>query len=215
MINIPHYGVSSNFSQHIVTIGDCSKFKRLVIASYRLQVLRTKMSKSESISFVFANTKGEPTRIINQLKRISTISSITPVTGRFDLVIKLRTNELSKAFSTVEKIRSINGITSTQTAPSIESFTNPKNREDSNEPPLGFALVKIKGKIQSVLEKLKSFPNLVEAHLIPGEFDVVASFNGFSQDELMEGSVGKLSSINGITASETLISWTPSHTTQA
>jgi DNA-binding Lrp family transcriptional regulator len=173
------------------------------------------MSKSESISFVFANAKGEPGRIISQLKRISNIASVTPVTGRFDLVIKLNTNELTKAYSAVEKIRSISGITSTQTACSIESVTNPRNRAESKEPPLGYALVKIKGGIRSVLQKLKTFPNLVEAHLVPGEFDVVASFNGFSQDELMESSVGKLNSISGITASETLISWTPSHTTQA
>ncbi|HYY90622.1 MAG TPA: Lrp/AsnC ligand binding domain-containing protein [Candidatus Dormibacteraeota bacterium] len=169
------------------------------------------MSKSESTSFVFANTKGELSRTINQLKKISNVTSVTPVTGRFDLVIKLKTNEPIKAFNTVEKIRTITGITATQTAFSIESVTNPKNREESNEPPLAFALVKVKGKIQSVLQKLKTFPNLVEAHLIPGEFDVVASFNGFSQDELMEKSVEKLSSINGITASETLVSWTPSN----
>jgi DNA-binding Lrp family transcriptional regulator len=169
------------------------------------------MSKSESISFVFANCKGEPGRILNQLRRISNVASVTPVTGRFDLVIKLKTNEPTKAYSTVERIREITGITSTQTAFSIESVTNPRNKEESNEPPLGYALVKVKGKIQNVLQRLRSFPNLVEAHLIPGEFDVVASFNGFSQDELMESSVGKLSSINGITASETLISWTPSH----
>ena len=169
------------------------------------------MSKSESTSFVFANTKGELSRTINQLKKITNVASVTPVTGRFDLVIKLKTNEPIKAFNTVEKIRTITGITATQTAFSIESVTNPKNREESNEPPLAFALVKVKGKIQSVLQKLKTFPNLVEAHLIPGEFDVVASFNGFSQDELMEKSVEKLSSINGITASETLVSWTPSN----
>jgi DNA-binding Lrp family transcriptional regulator len=169
------------------------------------------MSKSEPTSFVFANTKGELSRTINQLKKITNVASVTPVTGRFDLVIKLKTNEPIKAFNTVEKIRTITGITATQTAFSIESVTNPKNREESNEPPLAFALVKVKGKIQSVLQKLKTFPNLVEAHLIPGEFDVVASFNGFSQDELMEKSVEKLSSINGITASETLVSWTPSN----
>lgn len=177
------------------------------MADFRIQ-----MSKPESISFVFANSKGEPARIINQLRKISNIASITPVTGRFDLVIKLKTNEPTKAYNTVEKIRGISGITSTQTAFSINSVTNPKNREEANEPPLGFALVKVKGKIQSVLQKLRTLPNLVEAHLIPGEFDVVASFNGFSQDELMEGSVGRLTNISGITSSETLISWTPTHT---
>ena len=168
------------------------------------------MSK-ESTSFVFANAKGELSRIISQLRRVNNVSSVTPVTGRFDLVIRLKTNEPTKAFTTVEKIRSISGIISTQTAFSIESVTNAKNREEANEPPLAYALVKVKGKIKSVLQKLKTFPNLVEAHLVPGEFDVVASFNGFSQDELMESSVEKLNNISGITASETLISWTPTN----
>lgn len=169
------------------------------------------MSKSESTSFVFANAKGDLTRTINQLKKINNVTSITPVTGRFDLVIRLKTNEPTKTFNTVEKIRSINGITSTQTAFSVNSVTNPKNKEESNEQPLAFALVKVKGKIQTILQKLKTFPNLIEAHLTPGEFDVVASFNGFSQDELMESSVEKLNSVNGIKSSETLISWTPSN----
>ncbi len=170
------------------------------------------MSKSESTSFVFANAKGDLGRVINQLKHVSNVESVTPVTGRFDLVIRLRTNEPTKAFNAVEKIRGINGITSTQTAISVQKVSSShKNRGEGSEPPLAFALVKIKGKFQSVLQKLKSFPNLVEAHVIPGEFDVVASFSGFSQDELMETSVGKLNSISGITASETLISWTPTN----
>ena len=169
------------------------------------------MSKSASTSFVFANAKGELGHIVSQLKRVSNIESVTPVTGRFDLVIRLGTNEPIKAFNTVEKIRSITGITSTQTAFSIENVTNAKNRQESSEPPLAYALVKVKGKFRSVLQKLKTFPNLVEAHLIPGEFDVVASFNGFSQDELMENSVEKISRINGVTASETLITWTPTN----
>jgi len=186
-------------------------FRRYEIAASVSSIFREKMSKTESTSFVFANTKGELTRTISQLKKIPNVASITPVTGRFDLVIRLKTNEPSKAFNAVEKIRSISGVTTTQTAFSIESVTNSQNIEDRNEPPLGYALVKVKGKIRSVLQKLKTFPNLVEAHLVPGEFDVVASFNGFSQDELMEHSVEKLSRINGITASETLISWTPTN----
>jgi DNA-binding Lrp family transcriptional regulator len=169
------------------------------------------MSKTASISFVFANAKGELGRIVNQIRRVSNVAYVTPVTGRFDLVIKLKTNEPTKTFNTVERIRGINGINATQTALSIESVTNPKNLEDSNEPPLAYSLVKVKGKVRSVLQKLKTFPNLVEAHLVPGEHDIVASFNGFSQDELMESSVEKLNKISGITSSETLISWTPTN----
>src|SRR5467141_922905 len=126
------------------------------------------MSKSASTSFVFANAKGKLGHIVSQLKRVSNIKSVTPVTGRFDLVIRLKTNEPVKAFKTVEKIRSISGITSTQTAFSIENVTNTKNREESSEHQLAYALFKVNGKFRSLLQKLKSFPNLVEAHLIPG-----------------------------------------------
>src|SRR5207245_2597894 len=87
------------------------------------------MSKSASTSFVFANAKGELGHIVSQLKRVGNIESVTPVTGRFDLVIRLKTNEPIKAFNIVEKIRSITGITSTQTAFSIENVSNAKNRE--------------------------------------------------------------------------------------
>src|SRR5207237_9529121 len=97
----------------------------------------------------------------------------------------------------------------TQTVCTLQNVGNAKDSGESSQPPLAYELVKGKGKFRTVLQKLESFPNLVEAHLIPGEFDVVASFNGFSQDELMENSVEKISRINGVTASETLITWTP------
>ena len=203
--------VSKTSPDRIVTCERGVRVRRGQISCSLPYLFRETMSKSASTSFVFANAKGELGHIVTQLKRVSNIESVTPVTGRFDLVIRLKTNEPIKAFNTVEKIRSITGITSTQTAFSIENVSNAKNREESSEPPLAYALVKVKGKFRTVLQKLKSFPNLVEAHLIPGEFDVVASFNGFSQDELMENSVEKISRINGVTASETLITWTPTN----
>src|SRR2546426_5038382 len=64
-------------------------------------------------------------------------------------------------------------------------------------------------KKKNVLQKIKTFPNFVEAHVIPGEFDVFAAFHGYSPEELLETSVEKLSSINGVTAIETLVAWTP------
>src|SRR5436853_2498785 len=149
-------------------------------------LFRETMSKSASTSFVFANAKGELGHIVSQLKRVGSIESVTPVTGRFDLGIRRKTNEPIKAFNTVEKIRSITGITSTQTAFSIENVTNAKNKQESSEPPLAYALVKVKGKFRTVLQKLKTFPNLVEAHLIPEEFNVVASLTASTQKSLRE-----------------------------
>lgn len=168
------------------------------------------MSKSTSTSFIFANCKGAITNTINQIRKISNVETVTPVTGRFDLVIKLRTNEPTKAFNVLERIRNIKTITNTQTALSFQAVTS-RTPEDT-EQPLAFALVKVKGAFQNVLRRIKSFPNFLEAHVIPGEFDVLAAFKGYSPEELLENSVGKLNTINGITASETLIAWNPTST---
>ncbi len=166
------------------------------------------MPRSEQTSYIFANCKGERAHTISQIERIPNVESATPVTGRFDLVIRLRTNEPDKAFTTVEKIRDIPSITNTQTTISFESVSNSSNTSDS-ESPQAFALLKVRGTFDPVLRKLKTIPNFAEAHVIPGGFDVLAAFRADSSEELLEKSVEKIGSINGITASETLISYSP------
>ncbi len=166
-----------------------------------------KLPKAEQTSWVFANVKGGIARAISQIRRINNVESVIPVTGRFDLIIKLRTNEPNRAFNIVEKIRKVKGISSTQTGISLQKISNAK--KDESEDPIAFALVKVKGAFKNVLQKIKTFPNFVEAHVIPGEFDVFAAFHGYSPEELLETSVEKLGSVNGVTGMETLIAWTP------
>src|SRR6266849_1350735 len=166
------------------------------------------MPRNEATSYIFANCKGERANTISQIQRLPNVENATPVTGRFDLVIKLRTNEPSKAFTTMEKIRSSPNITNTQTTISFESISNNSNEADSDSP-LAFALLKVRGTFDTVLRKLKTIPNFAEAHVIPGAFDILAAFRADSQEELLEKSVEKIGSINGITASETLISYSP------
>jgi len=165
------------------------------------------LPKAEQTSWVFANVKGGIARAISQIRRINSVESVIPVTGRFDLIIKLRTNEPNRAFNIVEKIREVKGISSTQTGISLQKISNAK--KDESEDPIAFALVKVKGAFKNVLQKIKTFPNFVEAHVIPGEFDVFAAFHGFSPEELLETSVEKLGSVKGVTGMETLIAWTP------
>src|SRR6266849_9826570 len=112
-----------------------------------LGTVARKMPRNESTSYIFANCKGERAHTITQIQRIPNVENATPVTGRFDLVIKLTTNEPSKAFTTMEKIRSIPNITNTQTALSFESITSStqRNSQLDNDSPLAFALLKVRG----------------------------------------------------------------------
>src|SRR2546427_901676 len=120
------------------------------------------MTRNEQTSYIFAKCKGERAHTISQIQRIPNVESCTPVTGRFDLVIKLRTNEPTKAFTTMEKIRSIPSITNTQTTISFESIINSSNRGD-NDSALAFALLKVRGSFDAILRKLKTIPNFAEA----------------------------------------------------
>ncbi len=163
-------------------------------------------SQRESSSWVFASVKTGIPHTITQLKHITNVESVIPVAGRFDLAIKLRTNDPEKAFNAIEKIREVEGITATQTALSLQHISN---SEEGNQQPIAFALMKVRGVLHETLRKLKTFPNFVEAHVIPGEFDILAAFHGHSPKEVLENSIEKIGSINGVTGSETLIAWTP------
>jgi DNA-binding Lrp family transcriptional regulator len=175
--------------------------------------MSTKHTRNGSTSFIFANCKGQSIHTASQISHLPNVESVTPVTGRFDLVIKLRTNEPTKAFNTMERIRAIKSITSTQTALSFQNVTSSSTSSfTDSETPLAYTLLKVKGAFQNVLRRLKTFPNFAEAHVIPGEFDIVAAFKGYSPEELLETSVAKIGTINGITASETLIAYTPPST---
>ena len=166
------------------------------------------MARNDQTGYIFAKCKGERAHIISQIQHIPNVESATPVTGRFDLVIKLRTNEPTKAFTAMEKIRRIPSITNTQTTISFESISDSSNEADGDSP-LAFALLKVRGTFETVLQKLKTIPNFAEAHVIPGAFDILAAFRADTSEELLEKSVEKIGSINGITASETLISYSP------
>jgi DNA-binding Lrp family transcriptional regulator len=168
------------------------------------------MPRNEASSYIFANCKGERAHTISQIQRIPNVETATPVTGRFELVIKLRTNEPSKAFTTMEKIRSIPSITNTQTTISFESIISSSNTAATDsDTPLAFALLKVRGGFETVLRRLKAIPNFAEAHVIPGAFDILAAFRADSPEDIVEQSIEKIGNISGITASETLLSYSP------
>src|SRR5437667_381499 len=92
-----------------------------------------KMARNDQTGYIFAKCKGERAHTISQIEHIPNVESCTPVTGRFDLVIKLGTNEPTKAFTTVEKIRNI---------PSFRTLQNPlflstKTSEDPRQVTVG------------------------------------------------------------------------------
>src|SRR2546428_14102912 len=67
-------------------------------------------------TYVFATVNpGRSTKVVDELKRNSQIDIIAPVTGRWDLVLRLNPNTPHNIYQTVKEICEINDIRPTDT----------------------------------------------------------------------------------------------------
>jgi len=64
---------------------------------------------------VFASVQPKMlSEVTEHLKNVSGIAYFSPLIGRFDLAIELKAAEQAKVYEIVNKIRSLNGVTSTR-----------------------------------------------------------------------------------------------------
>jgi len=158
-------------------------------------------------TYVFASVEPQTLgHAEEQLKTLNDITWFSPVTGRFDLVVQLKPTEPHQIYEAVSKIRRIQGVVSTQTYTPFESFTNSEMVE-SNEP-LGLVLLGVREQLPKVLEAMKQIPQISEALVVPGEFDIIATLKGRDYKEIVS-QVQKIAEVKGIMTSETLFAYKP------
>ena len=145
-------------------------------------------------------------QVAEQLTHIQGITYYSPLTGRFDLAIELKAAEPSQVYELVNKVRSINGITSTRTATPFEGFTDGKNFQATDS--LAVCLVNVNQSAQSVLQSMKQLSHVRNAFVTPGEFDIVATIYGKNNEEIL-AQVSKISEMQGVRSSETLFAYKP------
>ena len=145
-------------------------------------------------------------QVAEQLTHIQGITYYSPLTGRFDLAIELKAAEPSQVYELVNKVRSINGITSTRTATPFEGFTDGKNFQATDS--LAVCLVNVNQSAQSVLQSMKQLSQVRNAFVTPGEFDIVATVYGKNNEEIL-AQVSKISEMQGVRSSETLFAYKP------
>ena len=160
-------------------------------------------------TYVFATVNpGRSTNVVEELKRNSQIDIIAPVTGRYDLVLRLKPNTPHNIFQTVKEIRNISDIRTTDTHTGFDGITPSKKFE--NQMALGFSLLNCEHTTsEQVIKQLSSIPGFVEASTVPGQFDIVALWQAKTSEEIVQNSVERVSHLNGIFKSETILAYTP------
>jgi DNA-binding Lrp family transcriptional regulator len=146
-------------------------------------------------------------RVTEQLRNSEGITYFSPLAGRFNLAIELKPAELQRVHELVEKIRSIDGITSTRTYTPYEGFENEHKGIQATDS-LALVLLQVKGRTQKVLQSLEQEPRIRNAFAVPGEFDIIATVSGKSYEEVLS-QVSKVADVEGVRTSETLLAYKP------
>ncbi len=159
-------------------------------------------------AYVFATVNnGQAKKVVEELKNNQNIDLVAPVTGRFDLVLRIKPTMPEQILETVNMIRKIQGIQTTQTFFGMHGFQNGNTLQSTM--PFGISLFNVTTPIESVINQLKSFPGLIEAWTVPGQFDVLALWQAKNSDEIVKSAFEKFPSLTGIARSETLLSYAP------
>jgi len=151
----------------------------------------------------------QPTMLSQVTERLSHIQGITfysPVTGRFDLAIELKAADQKQVYELVNRVRSITGVTSTRTYTPFEGFVNGKNVQATDS--LALVLLQVNQSAQKVLRSLEQHPQIRNASVVPGEFDILATVYGKNLPEVLS-SVSRIAEVQGVISSETLLAYKP------
>src|SRR5256885_14859252 len=154
-------------------------------------------------AYVFATVhNGQTKNVVEELKNNPNIDLIAPVTGRFDLALRLKQNAPEQIVQLVSQIRQIQGIQTTQT---LFGFNGINGAHFQNQMPLGIGLFNIISPVETVVNQVKTFSGLFEAWIVPGQFDLVALWQARTSDEIVKCAFEKRSTLHGITCSEPVL----------
>ena len=151
----------------------------------------------------------EPGALSLVTQPVSTLKGVTlstQVTGRFDLVIQLNTIVPEQVYQIVSQIRSISGVVSTRTLIPFSGFSNGKNFTSGNS--VALLLLGVEGQAQSLMKNLQSLPHILNASVVPGEFDVIATIYGKDYNDIYS-QIMQVCQLQGIRTSETLFAFKP------
>ena len=159
-------------------------------------------------TYVFAKVQRDRLpHVVEELRKFSEIELSAQVTGRYDVVMRIKATNPEQIYNIVNKIRTIHGVNATNTFTANDGFVNGQKLDTQGV--WGFSLLSINKPLPEVLQKLKKLPALYDAWSIPGKFDIIMSYKTKNYEDLMKTTVEQIAPIEGIWRSETLFAYQP------
>jgi DNA-binding Lrp family transcriptional regulator len=145
--------------------------------------------------------------VVEELRKYSEIEFSAPVTGRYDIIMRIKNTNPEQLTNTISKIRTIHGVNGTNTVTANDGFVNGQKLDTQGV--WGFSLLSVNKPVPEVLNKLKSLPAIYDAYSFPGQYDIVMSYKAPNYEQLMKTTVDQLAHTDGIWRSESLFAYQP------
>jgi DNA-binding Lrp family transcriptional regulator len=159
-------------------------------------------------TYVFAKVQRDRVpQVVEELRKYSDIEFSAPVTGRYDIIMRIKNSNPEQLINTINKIRTIHGVNGTSTFTANDGFVNGQKLDAQGV--WGFSLLSVNRPLPEVIQKLKALPAIYDAWSIPGQFDIIMSYKAQNYEQLMKSTVEQLAHTEGIWRSETLFAYQP------
>ena len=158
----------------------------------------------KSSSYVLAVLeRGQIADVVRAVKELPEVEEGALLIGRYDLLVRVGHYDRPGLYKVVSDLRSMPGIRSTSTHIPFEGFT--KDYVVNENDALAISLLRSEGSLESVLTQLQDLEQVVEGHIIPGDWDLLIILHSKRIEQILETAVNQFEIIHGITKTETLI----------
>lgn len=158
----------------------------------------------KSCSYILAGIeRGQISEVVKAVKELDHVEEGALLIGRFDLVVRVGFYERSDLYRSVSEIRAMPGIRATSTHIPFEGFTKDYTVDENDA--LAISLLRAHGSLPEVLSGLRALDHVVEGHIIPGEWDLLAVLHSKHVEQILETAVNQFEGVQGIAKTETLI----------
>jgi len=141
--------------------------------------------------------------VVKAVKELPQVEEGALLIGRYDLLVRVGHYDRPGLYKVVSDIRSMAGIKSTSTHIPFEGFTK-EYVVDENDA-FAISLLRSQGSLEGVLSQLRDLEHVVEGHIIPGDWDLIAILHSKHVEQILETAVNQFEGVHGITKTETLL----------
>jgi DNA-binding Lrp family transcriptional regulator len=161
-------------------------------------------SPLKSSSYVLAVLeRGQIAAVVRAVKELPQVEEGALLIGRYDLLVRVAHYDRPGLYKVLSDIRSMPGIKSTSTHIPFEGFT--KDYIVNENDALAISLLRSEGPLESILSQLRNLEQVVEGHIIPGDWDLLVILHSKQMEQILETAVKQFEILHGITKTETLI----------